>query len=164
MRGGGVGLPGAVGFAHVHRIGVELRCNGDESGMTVPFSPFPLSGLMPEGQEPRSCSPSSRGAAGQRGARGQMEGITRPKGRRKIRLERTRIDPTRSDRRGAEALARERLRRCRCQRGIRFRAIRMDASAQIRALGPLCSNPCPAVSPRAVVSRLLLLRSMHSET
>jgi|GEM_PF-2644364 len=42
--------------------------------MMVPFSPFPLSGLMPKGQEPRSCSPSSRGAAGQRGARGQMEG------------------------------------------------------------------------------------------
>nr|AAY57987.1 unknown [Sinorhizobium meliloti] len=63
LRGGESGSPGAGALAHVHRIGVELaRCNGDGVRHDVPFSPFPLRGLIPEGQEPRSCSPSSRGA------------------------------------------------------------------------------------------------------
>lgn len=68
VRSQGFRCPRRLGLAHVHRIGVELaRCNGDDVRHDGSLFPFPRSGLMPEGKEPRSCCPSSREAAGQRG-------------------------------------------------------------------------------------------------
>ncbi len=68
------------------------------SVMMVPFFPYSREAAScPKGQEPRSCSPNSRGAAGERGQGDKSEGITRPKGRRKIHLERIRVDPARSE-------------------------------------------------------------------
>ncbi len=84
----------------LHRIGVQLtqRKGDDVSHDGSLFSLFPRTGLMPEGAGAPLLLPELARSSGGEGGKGtSRRGITRPQGRRKIHLERIRVDPAQSE-------------------------------------------------------------------